>query len=172
MYTKESLSQRLTELLGNKPLFVGNTANYFLTFLKENEEVLAYQNTVVVDKKMGDFLLTDSNVYFIEQGFFKKRSEFSFSKINHVEKTIGVFFADLNLSGSGFSITFNQLQKTKIDEICDIIQANIDNSSKQENSSTNNDIATKIQKLHELKEKGILTEEEFNTKKQELLNRM
>ena len=171
MYTKESLSARLIELIGNKPLFLGNTVKYLLSFLSDEEEVLAYQTPVILEGKYGEFLLTNSHVYFIEQGIFKKRSEFSFAKINHVEKTTGVLWADLKLSGSGFNITFEKFLKNKIDEICNIIQSNISNPQKEEKNTADDTIA-KIQKLNELKDKGILTEEEFNTKKQELVNRL
>jgi type VI protein secretion system component VasK len=36
-------------------------------------------------------------------------------------------------------------------------------------NNTSTDVATEIEKLHELREKGILTSEEFDRKKQELL---
>lgn len=68
-------------------------------------------------------------------------------------------------------ITFEKFLKNKIDEICNIIQSNISNPQKEEKNTADDTIA-KIQKLNELKDKGILTEEEFNTKKQELLKRL
>ena len=42
--------------------------------------------------------------------------------------------------------------------------------AKKENVVSNNNIADELSKLHELLEKGILTQEEFNAKKQSLIN--
>ena len=55
MYTKESLSVRLKELIGYKPLFLGNTVKYLLSFLSDDEEILAYQDHVVLDGNYGKF---------------------------------------------------------------------------------------------------------------------
>ncbi|EHL10650.1 hypothetical protein HMPREF9629_00865 [Peptoanaerobacter stomatis] len=49
---------------------------------------------------------------------------------------------------------------------------NIINNSKQNNNSEQNDIPTQIKQLAELKKQGILTDEEFTSKKQELLARL
>ena len=54
------------------------------------------------------------------------------------------------------------------------IRSNINESRIQQYSvnKKEEDTTKQLEKLAELKEKGYLTEEEFNTKKQELLNRI
>lgn len=44
--------------------------------------------------------------------------------------------------------------------------------NKTNTSSDGNDVFAQLEKLQKLKEAGILTDEEFNLKKQELLNKM
>ena len=44
--------------------------------------------------------------------------------------------------------------------------------NKTDTSSDGNDVFAQLEKLQKLKEAGILTDEEFNLKKQELLNKM
>ena len=49
---------------------------------------------------------------------------------------------------------------------------NISNTDSSDNENSSDDITEKIEKLFNLKDKGALTEEEFDTKKKELLDRV
>ena len=77
------------------------------------------------------------------------------------------FFASRNKSKMKWKNNGN------VDEFISYVNSMI---GKQANSSIDptkmDDIPTQIKKLAELKEQGILTDEEFNKKKTELLNKM
>ncbi len=53
-----------------------------------------------------------------------------------------------------------------------LVKAVADSLRNPKTSSTTNDISTKLSKLKEMKEQGIITEEEFNKKIQELIDKL
>jgi hypothetical protein len=69
---------------------------------------------------------------------------------------------------SNHSSVYNELSR-KAEKWKDSISIIIDQVDKS-NAQQNNSIADELTKLHELKEKGILSEEEFNAQKSKILN--
>lgn len=64
-------------------------------------------------------------------------------------------------------------EKKQIEEMTEIYEYILNQKSKGSKvGENNNDIPSQIQKLSELKDNGILTEEEFNQKKKDLLDKM
>ncbi|MGN0193142.1 MAG: SHOCT domain-containing protein [Candidatus Gastranaerophilaceae bacterium] len=176
MYQKEALIAKIIELNGYKPFFVGHITKRIMSILREDEELLGYQKAIKFKDKYGEFILTNKHVYFVRRF---KQIEFSFKNINHVTKTKGVFFSDLTLSGSGFSVKFECILKKKADEYCAIIQPlitlpiNAQNEEKEKTQTTSeNDTVLSLRQLKELYEKGLISENEYTAKKREVLNRI
>lgn len=64
------------------------------------------------------------------------------------------------------TIMFNKRQQTSFEEIKSMIESRI---SEIENQKITNESINDLEKLAELKEKGIITEEEFSAKKKQIL---
>lgn len=98
---------------------------------------------------------------------FKKATAFTngyiqFAFLGGVETKGGLFDAvdDEN------TIMFNKGQQTSFEEIKSMIESRI---SEIENQTTTKQSINDLEKLAELKEKGIITAEEFNAKKKQIL---
>ena len=76
------------------------------------------------------------------------------------------------LMNNPYSIPFDKKQLKEFEEMRDKINTIISSKPSNSSQSSSPDILEQIEKLSKLKDSGILTEEEFNTKKEELLKRL
>ncbi len=81
-----------------------------------------------------------------------------------------VFIFIFVVPGFIFSIVDSFMLKKIFEEAIQVINQNASNSPKITSDST--DISAKLSKLKEMKDQGIITEEEFNKKKTELIDKL
>ena len=77
------------------------------------------------------------------------------------------------ISGQSLDVGFQDINKDIIDPMLKFLQTKVSEFKKQKNTSDNssnlNSDADEIEKLFKLKEKGIITDEEFKSKKKKIL---
>lgn len=146
-------------------------------------------------------VVTDKRVMIIKAGyssgamFGQKVKSYPFNQITSVEYSCGLISGRIQITVPGsveqtqrrneniFSASFDARQaenvvnfgsakKEQFKQAAAIIRQMCNSSNNQSATKTEPDIIEQIKKLAELKEAGILTEEEFNTKKAELLQRL
>lgn len=99
----------------------------------------------------------------------------SLKNINDITLQSGIVYAIITVDTikETFNIALNKVSgkaiNSKIHEVLDEID-NDKNKNSQSNSNTSFSVADELKKFKELLDMGILTEEEFNTKKKDLLN--
>lgn len=163
-------------------------ANYEknLTFLKEHLDVSetikasvfgSYEGKLMGNDtlKSGVFAATEKRVIFFSKKLFGFELEsFPFKNISSIEKSKGLMGYSITIHASGNNAKMKWIQKGEIDKFTEFVDSNIGQSSQQTNSQIHNenDIPSQIKKLSELFQQGILTEEEFSTKKQQLLDKI
>lgn len=122
----------------------------------------------------GLLVATNSRLIFIDKptiGFGIKMEDFPYDKISSVSVETGFLKGELKLICSGNTATINLVMGAKI--FSEFIRQK---TSEKPQTITQQiaepDILGQIEKLAELKNKGILTEEEFTSKKSELLGKI
>lgn len=154
--------------------------------LNEGETIQAsvygeYEKEVMGNEvpKSGILVATEKRVVFFGKRMFGHDMEsFLFSNISSIENSKGFMGHSVTIHASGNKVNMkwinsgdvNQFAKYVNDKLNSANESSPDRSDKQ--TGEEEDIPTQIQKLSDLKEKGILTEEEFETKKSELLKKM
>lgn len=125
----------------------------------------------------GMFILTDKRACFYRKGLLGEVLEtIPFPKLTSVETLSLMGYRVLRLHTSHDELAFKTFEdKITFDRVYDRLEAlrdDEDKASKEGGGSLAEDPIEKIQKLAKLRDIGILSEEEFEMKKSELLSRM
>lgn len=181
---KEDDNKRLNEIkqqiqdlkLSNLSSFFGRKEiNELPSILFDNENVIdIVQGTY--EKRIGILVATESRVIFIDKGIFNlKVEDFPYDKITSIQFETGFVMGKLIILASGNKAQIEDVVKDRVKPFADNVRTRISELGKKENSQTvivnqQIDIAEQLTKLSGLRDNGILTEEEFQTQKQKLLN--
>lgn len=158
-----------------------NATNFFGR--KEVEELpkLIQENETITALIQGSYnngtgllVLSDKRLIFIDKGFVNLKTEdFPLNKISSVQFESGMVFAKIKIHTSSNIAEISNIDKNFGRQFVDLTRSNIEGSEGGGgNSSGQPDVLEQIKKLSELKDQGILTEEEFNNKKTDLLSKL
>ena len=154
--------------------------------MKKLPELLAEDEDVVnlargeYDGKEGLVVVSDRRVMFVEQGMIRHNFEdFPYEKVNSVKTETGMRSGKITIHASGNKAELKDIHpKARVTEIGDYVRARISASSKElapeapSAAGAADSPMEQLKKLGELKDAGLLTAEEFDAKKAELLARM
>jgi Bacterial PH domain/Short C-terminal domain len=143
-------------------------------YLEPNEpivaSVLGAYETKIMGKdtlRNGVFLATDRRILFYGKKMFGYDLEvFPYANISSFEISKGVLGRSISFFASGNKVKMKWINHGEVDKFIEYVRENVGKKSEAK-SSTN--AADEIKKLAELKDAGILTEEEFEAKKKQLL---
>lgn len=154
--------------------------------LEADEDVVAavqgaYETKILGSDNVraGAFIATDRRLVFFAKKLIGFELEvFPYGKISSIEMSKGLMGHKITVFASGNTATMKWIQKGEVDKFVSYIRERI-SSQGQPTTATPHapqpqpaDPVDQIRKLAELKEQGILTEEEFERKKRELLDQM
>jgi len=78
----------------------------------------------------------------------------------------------MDLMKDPYSVPFDKKRTKDFEEMRDKINSILNSKTSNSSQPSSPDVLGQIEKLSQLKDSGILTEEEFNTKKEELLKKL
>lgn len=140
--------------------------------IHDSESVLAYIEGIVWSKKLPCcLLLTDKRLYYsVDDVLNSSHFDIMLNKINSVSHNNGLLTCDLSIETS-MTVYRVSTSLSRGPKFIDILRLQIEKENNMANGIPNNsnDYTEQIEKLFALKEKGIITESEFEKKKKELL---
>ncbi|MCI2230440.1 PH domain-containing protein [Polaribacter sp. MSW13] len=123
----------------------------------------------------GIFIATENRIVFYAKKLFGYDLEsFPFKNISSIEKSKGLMGHSISFFASGNNAKMKWINSGDINSFAEYVNSKIGKSEPVKNviNQSEKGIPELIQQLSELKEKGILSEEEFKTKKAELLSKI
>ena len=123
----------------------------------------------------GLLVLTDRRLLFVKEGAMSRKSEdFPFEKVNSLQWSSGLAMGTIIIFAAGNKAEIKNVDKTAGKELADLVRQRIASPSAPTGASAapSIDVADQLRKLGELRDAGILTDEEFTAKKAENLSRM
>ncbi|MFD1885566.1 PH domain-containing protein [Paenibacillus wenxiniae] len=143
--------------------------------LQPGEEVLAgvfgaYETKTLGQAtiKNGVLIATPDRIFFYGKRTFGYDSEsFPFSNISSVETGKGLMGKTVTFFASGNKVSMKYINEGDYDQFIQIAQSKI--GKKSSNAESVNDPIEQLKRLAELKESGIITEDEFAAKKKQVL---
>jgi len=152
-------------------------------YLDDNEVIEsavlgAYETDWMGNKttKNGAFIATNKKLFFFAKKLTGYESEtFPYSKISSFESGKKFLGHYIKFYTSGNKVSMKWIQDSNIGEFFNYVKDRIEDEQNKKGDSVTvstapSSVADELKKLAELKKDGILTEEEFATKKQQLLN--
>jgi len=130
--------------------------------------------------KGGSFLrnymiVTDQRVSLWARGLFNKSHDsFFYNDIKSVEFQKGIMYGSIVLNIHGKTENFSEASKKECDHVAKLIKENIQKATSSINAQSSTVVnqtssADELKKFKELLDSGVINQEEFNSKKKELL---
>jgi len=136
----------------------------------------AYEASILGSDSLrnGVFLVTEKRVvHFGKKLMGYDMESFPLSKVSAIEMSKGLMGKSITLKMSGNDANVKWINKGNPDELVKYVRDNMGETPSSSNAAPAiDDIPAQIQKLASLMDAGILTEDEFNKKKTELLAKM
>lgn len=150
------------------------------THLDQDEEILfsilgAYETEILKNDTLrnGVFLATNKRLFFYAKKLTGYDSEsFPYSNISSFEASKGMMGHAMSFYASGNKVKMKWINAGDIDGFINHVRSNMGKKSSENetHAASSSSIADELKKLAELKESGILTEEEFQQQKEKLLS--
>lgn len=164
------------KLPGNIRMFARKEFKKLPSLLEEDERIQSIAQGRY-DGKQGLVVATDRRVLFVEEGMLRSNLEdFRYERISSVQTGKGAMFGKLTIFASGNKAEIDQIAPKEMGvSLGDLVRSRI--GSGAANSSgvaapVEDSALDKLKKLGELKDAGVLSEEEFQAQKQKLLDQM
>src|SRR5260221_1523675 len=144
----------------------------FAENLADNEHIVAGVRGYFRELR-GRLVATEARLLFVERkGLFGSVVEsFPYSRINEVATSKNILRGDLIINSGGSSETIRGIQKGLLTPFLTAVQHQLDfrQGGPIGTPSSNNDVATQLEKLAALRDRGILSAEEFQAQKAKIL---
>ena len=160
----------ISSFLGRKEI------NELPDILAANEQV---DNIIqgIYNEGLGILVSTDRRLVFVDKGLLYgiKVEDFPLDKITSIQYETGILFGKVKIHTSGNIAAIEQVDKTAARKFSEFVREKM-STPKQSTvvvmASSEPDILGQLEKLGQLKEKGILSVEEFAEQKQKLLQKL
>ena len=129
----------------------------------------------------GLLVLTDRRLLFLKEGMKKQTEDFPLEKVSSVQWSSGLTMGTITIFASANKAEIKNVNKSDGKEMADHVRQRL-SAPKPSTASTGGeqdavastamDVPDQIRKLGELRDSGMVTPEEFEAKKAELLARM
>ncbi|WP_084245170.1 PH domain-containing protein [Planomicrobium okeanokoites] len=173
MPSLKEIQEKLKNLDGMSKFFGRREIKELPNILWEDEELL---NLVqgMYNTSQGILIATNRRLIFIDKGMFGglKVEDFPYDKISSIQYSTGIMFGKVTIFTSWNRAEITQIEKAHVRIFAETVRARISGGEKKENKEqfhTAVSAADEIIKYKSLLDAGVLTQEEFDVKKKELL---
>lgn len=148
--------------------------------LEENEEIIHSVDGVFTGKTLGQetlrtgvMIVTRSRVVFFSKRLFGFDLEtVSLKGVTSVEMSKGMIGKKIRIITANNEITMSNIQRGEPDELVRFVNENMGRETGPKTFQSGSDVPSKLRDLKELRDADIITEDEFERKKTELLSMM
>jgi hypothetical protein len=165
---------RIAKEIGDDQFFTRKELNHLPHILADGEQVLAFTSGLM-DGNTWLVTLTDRRVIFLDKGMIYglRQTTIDLDKVNAVTGETGLIFGKIKVQdGASERLIDMVLKRTVVpfsNKLRDAMEARKRRPHAQARSSGDEDIVSKLERLAILKERGILTHQEFEHQKAKLL---
>ena len=176
MPTLEQIRKQIESLEGVEKLLGSREIKELPKILHEGEHIEGlvqgwYENGT------GLLVSTNKRLLFVDKGLVAgvRVEDFPYDKISSIQYKTGLVFGEITIFASGNKAEIKQVEKSRTRAFAEYVRAKAGAPSAPETAPTApppaaDDTVSKLERLAELKAKGILTEEEFAQQKKKLLD--
>ncbi len=171
MPTLEEIKNQIKSLEHTDQLGTKKEIKYLPEILRQNEAIKGLTSGFM-NGNTWLIVCTNYRVIFLDKGMLYglKQVETPLEKINSIEQKTGLMLGTITIWDGSSKMSISNVIKNTVRPFTEALNTQIDNATKSQGSSNDGeDTASQLLKLADLKEKGILTEEEFQSQKKKIL---
>lgn len=183
--------QKEIESLGEVDLFGTSKEVSHLPEILQDDENIKYLTSGMMDGTTWLIVCTQKRIILVDYGMFfgVKQSEMALENVNSVSYQTGLIFGSIEIWHGGARMLIENCEKKTVKPFCDAVNAAIkklkspsqeqnqnprvqtknQNAVQNKKTSSTEDFISQLERLAALKEKGILTDEEFAEQKARIL---
>jgi len=175
--SKEELKyeyNRIAAELGDDQFFTKKELNYLPEILQDGEQILAFSSGLM-NNNTWLISLTDRRIIFLNKGMIYglKQEVIPLNRVNAVSGSTGLIFGKIIITDGAKDREITNVWKKTVrlftNKCQDAIHAINQNQHQVPQQQPNEDPYAKLEKLASLKQKGIITEDEFEKEKKKIL---
>ncbi len=174
---------RLDEIKATiQQLKLDNVSSFFgRKEINELPNILSAQEQVdniiqgIYNEGQGILVSTDRRLIFIDKGLLYgiRVEDFPLKNITSIQYETGLLFGKVKIHTSGNIATIDQVDKATARKFAEFVRDKLSRPAEQPvQQASQPDVLAQLEKLAQLKEKGILSAEEFAEQKQKLLQKL
>jgi len=124
-----------------------------------------------INKVKGLLLATDRRLVFVNQGLIKTQSEsFRYDRISSVQYESGFMHTTISLLIDSRTLKIEGIINAAGASFADYVRQRVDQRTQPAPAAAPVDVAGQLERLADLRERGILSDEEFQAQKRKLLD--
>lgn len=166
--------KRLKELSRDDGILTKKEFLHFPQIAMPNETPIAVSSGYM-NGKTWLIILTNYRVIFLDKGMFFGLKQVALD-LNHISSIGGetkILFGEISIAADGLTYTVEKVSKNGVlvftNMVKEAMEALKQSTNTQHSPANNNDPFEQLERLASLKEKGIITEEEFQVQKAKIL---
>jgi len=169
--------KKIADKIGDDQFFTKKELNYLPEILNDGEEIIAFTSGLM-DGNTWLITLTDKRIIFLDKGMIYglEQTVINLDKINSVSGKTGILFGEIFIEDGATERHIDNVWKKTVKIFTNLVMEAIENHRNKLHSHQvvqqqviEEDPYAKLEKLAGLKDKGIISEEEFNSAKQKIL---
>lgn len=172
MPTIEHVNAQIAKLEHTYIFWTQKEIRYLPQVLAENEKILAITSGLMSGSTWLA-ICTNRRAIFLDRGMFfgGRQSQMALDRIQSIDHTTGLIFGAMRIWDGASAMSLPFILKNSLHHFVKVTRAAMDaaRETRGGSGSGGTDIASQLEKLVALKERGHLTQEEFDTQKKKLL---
>lgn len=139
--------------------------------IMHTDEKLQALTSGLMDGNTWLIVCTNKRVIFLDKGMIYglKQVEIPLDKINSISQKTGIIFGQIHIWHGGNEMQIKNCMKKTVKPFVDAVNMASDAQKHSGNAPQAIDVASQLEKLASLVEKGLLTKEEYDQQKRKLL---
>lgn len=167
--------KRIADEMGDDQFFTKKELNYLPEILMDQEQVLGFTSGLM-NGNTWLITLTDRRIIFLDKGMIYglKQSIVDLDKVNAVSGSTGLLFGKINITDGANDRLIENVWKKTVKNFTNKVQEALEarkapRPATQQAVEKEKDPYEKLEKLAGLKDKGIISAEEFESEKKKIL---
>ncbi len=175
--SKVELNKKYEEIankIGDEKFFTKIELSYLPEIISDNEQILAFTSGLM-DGNTWLITLTDRRVIFLDKGMIYglERTTIDLDRVNSISGKTGIFFGEIFIEDGVRERHITNVWIKTVKTFTNIMQDAVENRKNLHHNANIKkqelDTYDKLAKLAKLKDKGIISQEEFNKEKEKVL---
>lgn len=164
---------RIAAAVGDDQFFTKKELNYLPQVLADGEQVIAFTSGLM-DGDTWLITLTDRRIIFLDKGMIYglKQTSINLDKVNAISGQTGLFFGSIKVEDGAKERHITNVWKKTVARFTNLARDAIEARQRPRAAAPmtqTDDLASKLERLARLVEKGILSKDEFEGQKAKLL---